>query len=74
MVVIVIRYNQSQGFQYFSSLPVLLYLQAVRFIKIETIVMNILLQQKFYPFYKAIPLCAWKHPCFLCGDIVIDTV
>jgi hypothetical protein len=31
-----------QGFQYFSSLPVLHYLQAVLFIKIWTIFMNIL--------------------------------
>jgi hypothetical protein len=32
----------TQGFQYFSSLPVLHYLQVVLFIKIWTIFMNIL--------------------------------
>jgi len=34
--------DASQGFQYFSSLPVLHYLQAVLLIKICTIFMNIL--------------------------------
>jgi hypothetical protein len=34
--------TSSQGFQYFSSLPVLHYLQVVLFIKIWTIFMNIL--------------------------------
>ena len=34
--------TSSRGFQYFSSLPVLHYLQAVLFIKIWTIFMNIL--------------------------------
>ena len=49
-----LRNNQSQGFQYFSSLPVLHYLQAVRFIKIETIVMNILLQHSLKEVRKTI--------------------
>jgi len=35
-------YKDRSGFQYFSSLPVLHYLQTVLFIKIWTIFMNIL--------------------------------
>jgi len=36
--------KQTQGFQYFSSVPVLHYLQAVHFIKIWSLLMNIIKQ------------------------------
>jgi hypothetical protein len=63
----------SQGFQYFSTVPVLHYLQAVLFIKILTIFMNFLYKSLksggTKDYFRWVKVCGTERPAVLDQDL-----